>query len=77
SSTYHAGIGSLQMYAHHVTAPTTDGDRPEYHMTQIDTWGMTGNIDTFQRRATAFRNARDLAQRHRDNFVEAANARAS
>ncbi|KAF7552239.1 hypothetical protein G7Z17_g4467 [Cylindrodendrum hubeiense] len=52
-------------------------ERPEYQMTQIDTWGMSGNIDTFRRGATAFRNARDLAQRHRDNFIEAANARAS
>jgi hypothetical protein len=37
---------------------------------------MTGNIDTFRRGATAFRNARDSAQRHRDSFIQAANARA-
>jgi hypothetical protein len=37
---------------------------------------MTGNIDTFRRGATAFRNARDLAQRHRDRFVHTANTRA-
>ncbi|KAK8141919.1 hypothetical protein G3M48_009680 [Beauveria asiatica] len=39
SSTYHNG--QLMLYAHHLTAPTADGERPEYHMTQIDTWGMT------------------------------------
>ena len=38
---------------------------------------MTGNIDTFRRGATAFRNARDVAKQHRDRFIETANARAS
>ncbi|KAK7404174.1 hypothetical protein QQX98_010048 [Neonectria punicea] len=75
SSIYHGG--QLQLFAHHVTAPTTEGGRPEYHMTQVDTWGMTGNIDSFRRGATAFRNARDLAKRHRDGFIQAANARAA
>jgi hypothetical protein len=31
---------------------------------------------TFRRGATAFRNARDLAQTHRDSFIQAANAKA-
>ncbi|KAJ2982472.1 hypothetical protein NQ176_g1360 [Zarea fungicola] len=77
SSTYHAGTGTLQLYAHHVTCATADAERPEYHMTQIDSWGMTGNADTFRRGATAFRNARDMARRHRDTVITAANARAS
>ncbi|KID88660.1 hypothetical protein MAJ_11036, partial [Metarhizium majus ARSEF 297] len=75
SSTYHPATGTLQLYAHHVTAPTETGGRPEYHMTQLDTWGMTGNIQTFRRGATAFRNARDLARSHRDQFIHAANWR--
>ncbi|KND91877.1 hypothetical protein TOPH_03330 [Tolypocladium ophioglossoides CBS 100239] len=74
-STYHNG--TLKLYAHHVRAPATSGERPEYDMTQIDTWGMTGNLDTLRRGATAFRNARDLAKRHRNSFIQAANARAS
>ncbi|KAK4244065.1 hypothetical protein C7999DRAFT_44216 [Corynascus novoguineensis] len=37
---------------------------------------MTGNSDTFRRGATGFRNAGDLAQRHRDGFTQEANARA-
>ncbi|KAK3318276.1 hypothetical protein B0H66DRAFT_575197 [Apodospora peruviana] len=73
SATYQSGL--LQVYAHHPTTPTTPGDRPEYHMTQVDTWGMTGNRGTFIRGATAFRNARDLAKTHRDGFIQAANAR--
>lgn len=51
-------------------------ERPEYRVTQIDGWHMTGSIDTFRRGATAFRNARDSAKRHRDSFIQAANARA-
>ncbi|KAM3428581.1 hypothetical protein MY4824_008729 [Beauveria thailandica] len=77
SSTYHAGTGTLQLYAHHVTGPRAGGEPPEYHMTQIDSWGMTGNIDTFRRGAAAFRNARDLGCRHRETLIQAANGRAS
>lgn len=76
SSTYHAGTGTLQLYAHHATGPKHEEGRPEYHMTQIDGWQMTGNIDTFRRGATAFRNARDLARHHRETFIKGANARA-
>ncbi|KAH6974011.1 hypothetical protein EDB80DRAFT_318932 [Ilyonectria destructans] len=46
-------------------------------MTQVDTWGMTGNIDSFRRGTTAFRNARDWAKQHRDNVIREANATAS
>lgn len=76
SSTYHAGTGTLQLYAHHIAAPTDPEGRPEYHMTQIDGYFMTGNRKSFVEGATAFRNARDLAQYHRDEFIQCANARA-
>ena len=74
SYTYHAGTGTLQFYAHHISAPKNSGDRPSYHMTQIDGWQMTGNINTFRRGATAFRNTRDLAKTNRDEFIRLANA---
>ncbi|KAM0417372.1 hypothetical protein ACHAPT_012606 [Fusarium lateritium] len=74
SSTYHAG--TLKMYANHVTAPTTEREDPEYHMTQLRTFGMTDTRDTFIQGAAAFRNARDLAEQHRDGFIQAANSRA-
>ncbi len=73
SSTYHNTL--LQMYAHHVTAPAAPGGRPEYHMTQVKTVAMTEDRDAFVQGATAFRNLRDLAKTHRDNFIQAANAR--
>ncbi|KZL69354.1 glyoxylate reductase [Colletotrichum incanum] len=75
SSTYHDGM--LKIYAHHSTEPTTSGGPPEYHMTQVDAFAMSGNREGFVRGATAFRNARDLAKRHRDTFIQAANTRAS
>lgn len=44
-------------------------DRTEYYMTQINTWGMTGNIETFR----GYRNARDWAKEQRDNTITRAN----
>lgn len=76
SSTYHAGTGTLQLYAHHVAPPTAPARRPEYHMTQVKAFAMTSDRDTFVQGATAFRNARVSEQRHRDSFIQAANARA-
>lgn len=77
SSTYHAGTGTLQLYVHHATSPTTPSGRPEYHMTQLKGYALTSDRETFVAGATAFRNATELAQRYRDNFIAAANARAS
>ncbi|CAK7228827.1 hypothetical protein SCUCBS95973_007010 [Sporothrix curviconia] len=74
SSIYHGGFGTLKLFAHHVTASANKGGQPEYHMTHVDTWALTGNVDSFRRGVTAFRNARDLAKQHRDRFIRAANA---
>ncbi|KAJ3499414.1 hypothetical protein NLG97_g349 [Lecanicillium saksenae] len=75
SATYHDG--TLKMYTHHVSAPTAEGGQPEYHMTQLRTFGMTDTRETFIAGATAIRNARDLAQKSRETVIRAANARAS
>ncbi|KAH8588716.1 hypothetical protein B0O99DRAFT_638427 [Bisporella sp. PMI_857] len=45
-------------------------------MTQINTWGLTGNPDSFRQGATALRNARNWAQEQRNSFIAAANERA-
>lgn len=76
SSTYHAGTGTLQLYAHHVAAPTMPGAQPEYHMTQLGSYAMTHSRERFVEGASAFRNARDLAQRHRGSLIQIANAKA-
>lgn len=74
SSKYHDG--TLKLYAHHLTAPTAPREQPEYHMTQLKAYALTSDRETFIKGATAFRNARGLTKRYRDNFIESANARA-
>jgi hypothetical protein len=73
TSTYHDG--QLKMYTTHITSPAGPGKPPEYHMTQLNTWGLTGNADTFRQGATAFRNGRDLTKEWRNGFISAANER--
>lgn len=74
SSTYHAG--TLHLYYHHVTAPTTPGEQPEYYMTQLKAYVLTSDRETYVEGARGLRNLRDLARQHRDNFIQAANTRA-
>jgi len=75
-ATYHSGTGTLQMFAMHPTKPAQPGGDPQYHTTQINTWGLTGNPDAFRQGAAAFRNARDWAKEKRDEFIALANERA-
>ncbi|KAI0096279.1 hypothetical protein GGR51DRAFT_543860 [Nemania sp. FL0031] len=74
SATYHGPNAMLCLYAHHLMAPTTPGERPTYHMTCVGTYVMRWDRETYAAGTTAFRNARELAMRCRKNFVEAANA---
>ncbi|PGH28523.1 hypothetical protein GX50_08733 [[Emmonsia] crescens] len=71
TSTYHGG--QLKLYTTHLMEPEGPGRRPEYIMTQLNTWGMTGNLETFRQGACAYRNARDWAKEKRDEFIRAAN----
>lgn len=73
SSTYQDG--HLVLFAHHLTAPTTPGGRPEYHMTQVKSFALTSDTETFTKGVTAFRNLCDLAKRHRDASIKDANSR--
>ncbi|RSL70708.1 hypothetical protein CEP51_012152 [Fusarium floridanum] len=75
SATYYPD--ALRLYAHHVTAPTNEGGRPEYHMTMIRGFAMTDIRDTFVKGAGALRNMLDFAEQHLDDFIRAANIRAS
>ncbi|OAT04133.1 hypothetical protein BDBG_16191 [Blastomyces gilchristii SLH14081] len=70
-SIYHGG--TLKLYTTHLTEPEGPGHCPEYIMTQLNTWGMTGNLETFQQGACAYRNARDWAKEKRDEFIRTAN----
>ncbi|KAF3768423.1 hypothetical protein M406DRAFT_228930, partial [Cryphonectria parasitica EP155] len=71
STTYHDG--TLQLFAHHATAPATSGGQPEYHINKIRGFDMTDSQETFIQGATAYRNARDLAKQRRDTFIQDAN----
>ncbi|EGE86635.1 hypothetical protein BDDG_09582 [Blastomyces dermatitidis ATCC 18188] len=75
ASTYHDS--QLKLYTTHLTEPEGQGRRPEYIMTQLNTWGMTGNLETFQQGACAYQNARDWAKEKRDKFIRTANERHS
>ena len=75
SSTYH--YGQLKMYSHHLTQPSRPGKSPQYHMTQLDSYALTGNVNNFRQGVGAFRNARDLAREQRDILIDQANAVAS
>lgn len=70
--TYHAGEGSLRMYATHPVQSATG--QTEYYTTQLESYAMTGNINNFRQGAAAFRNSRDLSKEQRDSFIASANA---
>lgn len=67
----------LHMYTTHPTQPTNPGDQPEYYMNQLRAFAMTGNPETFRQGATAYRNGRDWTREKRDEFIEAANRKAT
>ena len=73
TSTYHNG--HLQIYTVHPTKPTDPGNSPEYYMTQINSFAMTGTAGRFREGASAFRNARDWAEERRNELITTANGR--
>jgi len=75
TSTYHDG--TLKMYTVHPTPPAEPNGKPSYHMTQLNSWSVTGNPDTFRQGAGAFRHGRDLAKEWRDDAIARANEKAN
>lgn len=69
--------GLLTIYTVHLIQATDPADPPEYYMTQLDAWALTGNLEKFRHGAGALRNARDWAKEQRDAFIAAANDRVS
>jgi hypothetical protein len=72
TAVYHAGMGSLVMYATHPSQTTSAGGA-EYYMTRLRGYDMASDSNGFRSGATAFRNARDLSQEFRDRFIAKAN----
>ncbi|KAL5373608.1 hypothetical protein PMIN06_012488 [Paraphaeosphaeria minitans] len=75
TSIYHDG--TLKMYTSHVALSPSPGARPEYHMTQVNTWGLTGNIEACRDGLRAYRNGRDWCKEQRDEAIRQANERAN
>ena len=73
--TYQSATGTLQVYTIHQTQPTDPTDPPEYHMTQLNSFAITGTIERFREGVGAFRNSRDWAKEQRDGLIAAANRR--
>ena len=71
--TYHAG--ALKMYTIHAIPPANPGARPEYVMTLIRAYALTGNYDTYRQGVAAYRNGRDWAKQQRDEAIEQVNKR--
>ena len=72
--TYHAGEGSLRMYATHPRQSATG--QTKYYTTQLRSYAMTDTAESFRQGAAAWRNSRDLSKEQRDRFIASANANA-
>lgn len=66
---------SLRLYAHHPVKPSAPGGVIKYRMTLIDHIAMNGDLNSFRRGVTAFRNSREWARNKRDELIAAAAAR--
>ena len=76
TSIYHGG--QLKMYTSHPVEGTgPHAGKSEYYMHQINTYGMTGNPETFRQGATAFRNLRDWTEEQRNAAIARANEKAN
>ena len=75
TSTYHPN-GLLTMYTTHPVESTNPKHPIEYRMTQLNSYAMTGNPDSFRQGAAAWRNGRDLTRDGRKELIAAANAKA-
>jgi len=75
TSIYHDG--TLKMYTSHIAPSPSARDHPEYYMTQINTWGLTGNLEACRNGLSAYRNGRDWCKEQRDEAIRQANERAN
>lgn len=75
ASTYHPS-GLLTMYTTHPVKSTNPKNPIEYRMTQLNSYAMTGNPDSFRQGAGAWRNGREYMDANRKASIAAANAKA-
>lgn len=72
-STYHSGTGTLQIYSMHPIHGESPGEQTQYQATQLRSFSMTDNAETFREGGTWHRNSRDLARDERDDVIAYAN----
>ncbi|KAL2836440.1 hypothetical protein BJX68DRAFT_250698 [Aspergillus pseudodeflectus] len=72
SSTFERDSGTLTLYATYPRKANRHG-ASEYIMTTIDSWSMKGNMESWERAITAYRNARDWAREKREEAIREAN----
>lgn len=75
TSTYHPS-GLLTIYTTHPVPSESPTNSIEYRMTQLNSFALTGNPDSFRHGAGALRNARDWAKAKREELIAAANRKA-
>ena len=71
--TYDSGAGTLISYATHPAASEDPERTIDFRMTQLNSYAVTGNPETFRQGASAFRNSRDWAEETRKRLIDSAN----
>lgn len=69
--------GTLKIYASHRIPPSKPGTKPGYVLTQVNSWSLTGNLESFREGITAYRNGREWTKKLRDQAIDQANERAT
>lgn len=72
-----SGEAYLTLYTMHPTASQGADRDVDYKMTRLNSYVMTGNIESFRQGATAIRNLREWAQQQRAEAIGLANTMAS
>lgn len=67
--------GYLCLYAHHLTPPTKDGERPGCHSTLLRAFNLYDDL-TYPEGIQALKSLRRKAKEARDRFIKASNAKA-
>lgn len=75
TATYDPETGILEIYAAFIIRSERPGQPVEYHNSNMGSWNLRDNRESFVRGATAFRNARDLAKEIRDGAIREANGK--
>lgn len=67
--------GTLAAFLHFISKRRDPADDLQYKMHLLDGWHLRGNMDQLKKGITAFRNARDMARRIREEVARIASAK--